>query len=186
MRGKKRLKFTDSLQHVPSSMLDSIATNSQLIVLAVVPSIVAGAAATTNIANQDRDRTVKVGAHVGRITFDIGISEPAGPGVLNYIVFKLERKLAVPTIGVDTVPSNASVLSVGPQQGWRISNPGRIFNFGQIAYTTGTTRTRKIVFSPFKFKKSKIRAGDYIGIAYFNRSDTSVEISTEMRYKEYS
>ncbi len=185
-RRRPRRRITDSVFHVPSSMNNSIATNSQLLVLSAIPSIVAGAAATTNIDLQDRDRTVTVGQNVGTTTFDIEISEVAAQGILSYVVFKLERKLATPAIGVDTVPSNAACLTSGIQQNWRILNPGRIMKHGMIALTAQTTRSHKVVVNWNKFKKGKMRAGDFYGIALFNRSDGANEVSIEMRYKAYS
>lgn len=57
--------------------------------------------------------------------------------------------------------------------------------FGMIPLSAETVTTRTISVSPGKFKKSRIRDGDYIGITLFNRTGASISHTTQMRYYEY-
>ncbi len=169
--------------HVPSTMSGGILSNDQSLIFAVVPSIVAGASATTDVEAHDRDRVCNIGSYVGSIIFDIGFFGVTAEGMIEYLVFKLERKLVTPTVGVDTVPSDADVISVGLQQAWRIDNPGRVMKFGIMPVSPELPSTRSIKVNPGKFKMAKIRPGDFIGIVLFNRTGATITSNVQMRYK---
>ncbi len=170
--------------HVPSTMGSTNSSNIGLIVIAVTPSIVAAASATTNLSGfEDRDRTVTVGKSVKNILFDITVRAPAATGDLQCIVWKLERQLAVPTLGVANVPTSAQMSSEGTQQAWRLRNPGRVLNYTHIVFSPETTRNRRISVNFAKFRMAKVRPGDFYGICIFNRSSGSVTFDIEMRYK---
>ncbi len=172
--------------HVPSNIDASVLPNAQQLVFAVVPSIDAGASATDNIAGEDRDRTVDVGNSVDSINFACSVRSTSASGLIAYVCFKLERKLSVPVVAFDTIPSNASATAIGIQQAWRILNPGRVLKYGKIAYTLETTRVFNVQLSLAKFKMSKIRPGDYVGICFLNQGSASARLDTEMRYKSYT
>ncbi len=71
------------------------------------------------------------------------------------------------------------------QQAMRMALPGRIMHFSKISVTAETTRVVKIRVNPAKYRMSKIRPGDYIGILCHNMSGQSTTVSFEMRYKEF-
>lgn len=175
--------------HIPSTMLNTISVNSQSLIFAVVPPVNVSSAVGANLNDQDRDREVGIGQYIqGNIIFDLSISpDEAGQtidsGVMQFIVFKLERQDGLPAIGVGTVPSNVDVQTAGMQQAWRLKNPGRIFKFSQFVYSNSLQTVRRFTFNPSKYKKAKIRPGDYIGLALFNQSDTNAIYSVQMRYK---
>lgn len=172
--------------HVPSTMEQAIALDVMGLVFAVNPSILTGGSATTNIEGSDRDRTVTVGNSVGSIQFDVSLRLITAPGTVEFIVFRAERFSVTPAVGTDPIPSSADVTSQGSQQAWRMAMPGRILHFSQISVTPETVRAVKIRVNPAKFRMAKVRPGDFIGIAIFNRSSGTLTFSVQMRYKEFT
>ncbi len=174
-----------STMHVPSSMEQAIAADVALLVFAVVSSLDAGGSASSNIEASDRDRTVNVGNSVGPITFNLSVRSASAISVLSMCVFKCERAFAVPVIGTDPIPSSADIVGAGMQQAMRMALPGRVMHFSKIAITAETVRAVTIKVNPAKYRMSKIRPGDYIGIMCHNMSGQATTVSFEMRYKEY-
>ncbi len=127
-----------------------------------------------------------IGSSIGRTTFDIAIRNSTASGILEYAVYKIERSTAIPAVGALTLPSSAEVLAGGMQCEMRSHNPGRILEFGLVAYTTETTRTKKILINWKKFKMSTIRQGDFYGIVFFNRGPQSITVDNYCRFKEWS
>ncbi len=166
-------------------MEQTLTLDTLSLIFAQTPSLDAGASATANIEASDRDRTVNVGnSIVGSITFDIDIRSVTGQGSLEFAVIRCERCFTVPVVGTDPIPSSLDVAGEGIQQAFRTRMPGRVLHFSQLAYTAETTRIKKIRISPAKFRMAKVRPGDYIALAIFNRSGVSIIYSVQMRYKE--
>ncbi len=175
----------NSVIHVPTTMGTSFTSNNGVLFIIESPSIFAAGSASSNIEAQDKDRTVNVGHHIGRLNLDLGIRLALASGILEATVFKVERHDSTPAIGTHPVPSVAEMLAQGSQQATRMANPGKVFHFSSTAFTAEITRTKKITVSPAKFKLSKVKAGDHWCLYLFNRSASSVTVDVQMRYKEY-
>lgn len=182
-RRRMRPRIKSSSTHVPATIGTVPGANIATIILAAVPSQVAGVAATTDVEARDRDRTCAIGSHVNSIVFDIALRGAPTTGYVEYAVFKLERQTAVPTLGVVSMPTSATITTIGLQQAMRTANPGRIVKFGQIPYTAETTRVARISANFKKYRLSSVRQGDYFGIVIYNRTGT-VTFDVQMRYKE--
>ncbi len=166
-------------------MAATITTDNATLFIIESPSIFAAGSASSNIEAQDKDRTVNVGHHIGRININISIRNPGAAGIIEATVFKVERAAATPVLGTHPVPSVAQINTQGSQQAMRLANPGKVFHFSTTPYTTGTTRTKVITVSPAKYKLSKIKAGDHWCLCLFNKCPNSIIIDLQMRYKEY-
>lgn len=185
-RKSNPFKGKQSTMHVPSVMGTVLATNTYTLQFLAVPNEDVGGSVTAIVSDQDRGRVCPTGSIVGKSTFTIGIENAVNNGTLNYIILKVERKLAVPAINVDTMPSAAGILTAGMQQAFRMLNPGRIIKYGTVGFSATQNITREIKVDWNKFKMARVRAGDYYLIAMFNRSGGNVEVHNEMRYKCYT
>ncbi len=140
---------------------------------------------TVRTALSNKQQECTIGSQIGRTTFDIGIRSTTASGILEYAVYKIERSTAIPAIGALNLPTAADILSGGLQCEMRNHNPGRILEFGQLAYTGETTRTKKIVVNWKKYRLATIRQGDFYGIVFFNRAAGSIVIDVYCRFKEW-
>ncbi len=186
-RRRTRRRITgNSVIHVPSTIGGTLAFNNALVVVIASPSIFAAGSASSNIEAQDKDRTVNVGHHIGRLNLDITIRNTAADGVWEFCVFKVERADSTPALGTHPTPSTAEVLAQGMQQACRMANPGKVFHYSKRAYTIEQNITHKIIVSPAKYKLSKIKAGDHWILLMFNRGvGGTPTFDFEARYKEY-
>ncbi len=185
-RGRRSFKPRGNVViHVPSSMSGTLATNVALVIVLESPSIDAGESATTGIDDQDKDRTVQVGHHIGAFNIDMSIRNTAGDGVVEFAVFKVERVATTPVLGTHPIPSSATIASQGMQQATRLDNPGKVFHFSSRAYSIENTLTHKIRVSPAKYRLSKVKAGDYWILMMFNRGPQTFTFDFQGRYKEY-
>ncbi len=140
---------------------------------------------TPHSATSNKQQECTIGSQLGRTTFDIGVRSASGSGILEYVVYKIERSTAVPAIGALNLPSSAEISTGGMQCEMRNYNPGRILEFGLLAYTAETTRTKKMVINWKKFRMSTIRQGDFYGIVFFNRGTATVTVDLYCRFKEW-
>ncbi len=185
-RRRSPSKSRTRVQHSPSTMVDSIVANDQNVVLAVVPRQDAGSSATASRRDTlDRDRTVGVGSVVGTIDFDIGFNAVTNEGFVEYVIWKAERQPSTPTVGTFPIPSDADCITSGLQQLYRMNMPGWVMQFGMIPVAAELPTTKHLKCKLGKFKKGKIRDGDYIGITLFNRTGADLNHTTQMRYYEY-
>ncbi len=183
---KKRRRITGNVViHVPSTMAGTMVTNAAALIVIESPSIFAGGSASDNIEAQDKDRTVNVGHHIGRLNLDLNIRTTVADGIVEFAVYKVERAASTPSPGAHPVPSAATILSQGIQQAVRLDNPGKTFHFSNRAYTAEHNLTHKIIVSPAKYKLSKVKAGDHWLLQMFNRGSGTVTYDVQMRYKEY-
>ncbi len=182
---RPRRNLGNAVIHVPSTMAASIAANTLVIRIISSPSIFAAGSASSNIEAQDKDRTVNVGHHIGRLNLDKSIRSTLASGVVEWCVFKVERADSTPAIASHPVPSQAEVIAQGMQQACRMANPGKVFHYSKRVYTVEAAITHKIIVSPAKFKLSKCKAGDHWVMLVFNRGGGAVVYDYEARYKEY-
>ncbi len=167
-------------------MAGTIASPNTAVLVIVSPSIFAAGSASSNIEAQDKDRTVNVGHHVGRLNIDVTIRSTTTNGVIEFCVFKVERADSTPALGTHPIPSTAEILSQGMQQACRLANPGKVFHYSKRPYTGDMNLTHKIIVSPAKYKLSKLKAGDHWMMLMFNRSTGgTITYDFEARYKEY-
>ncbi len=171
--------------HVPSSMSATLAANTAVVIVIESPSIFAAGSASSNIEAQDKDRTVNVGHHIGRLNIDMAVRNLTNDGVIEFCVFKVERADATPALGTHPIPSTAEINTQGMQQACRLANPGKVFHFSQRSYTIEQDVTHKIVVSPAKYKLSKVKAGDHWILMLFNRGAAAIGTDFQCRYKEY-
>ncbi len=182
-RKMSQFRGKESVMHVPSTMNNTLTTNLLSLQFITIPAVLAGAPVTTDIEAHDRSRTVPSGGLVGQITCDISITSITAIGVMEFAIVKFEREIALPTVGVTNVPTSAEASTQGLQQALREKLPGRVYHYSQIALTPETTRIKKIIVTPAKFKKAKNRAGDHWVLAIFNKNAGSVTVNTQFRYK---
>ncbi len=183
---KKRRRITgNSVIHIPSTIAAAPGANTSIVFIISSPSIFADGSASDNIEAQDKDRTVNVGHHIGRINISLSIRNPTASGIMEFGVFKVERVASTPALGVFPIPSSAENNSQGLQQSMRLQNPGKVFHFSQRAYTPELAVVHNITVSPAKYKLSKFKAGDHWVLMIHNRGTAQVTVDLQMRYKEY-
>ncbi len=175
----------NTVVHVPSTMAGTLASGTGVVVVISSPSIFAGGSASDNIEAQDKDRTVNVGHHIGRLNLDLTIRNTTADGIFEYCVFKVERVATTPVLGTHPIPSSATILTQGLQQACRLDNPGKVFHYSKRAYSIDNTVAHKIIVSPAKYKLSKCKAGDHWILLLFNRGSAIVTFDYEGRYKEH-
>ncbi len=187
-RGRSTRPARKSVQHFTCSLANVIVTTGAL----VLNCANAGAMSLTEASNvvpiyatSNKQQEVTVGSQIGRTTFDIGIRGATTSGILEYMVFKVERANTIPALGAGGLPTAAQILAGGMQCTMREFQPGRCLEFGLLAYTADTTRTKKIVTNWKKFKMATLRQGDFYGIIYFNRGGGSVTVDSYCRFKEW-
>ncbi len=167
-------------------MGNALVAGAQLVFIAALTGRVAGDAATDVIRSLgNREQEVVIGNHVPGVTYDISIRAPAAAGTVEVCYFKADRKENVPVIGT-ILPSAANIVAVGLQQAMRMAMPGQILKFKQFAVTIQTSRSVTDRIGLVKFKKSKMRAGDFIGFVINNRTSGTFTVDIQTRYKELS
>lgn len=182
----RRPKHTgNTVIHVPSTIGGTLAGNTSVVIIISSPSILAGGSASDNIEAQDKDRTVNVGHHIGRLNLSVNVRGTTATGILECCVYKVERSSITPVLGTFPVPSTAEILSQGIQQVCRLENPGKVFHTSKRAYSSTQTLVHNMVVSPAKYKLSKYKAGDHWILQLFNRGLTTINFDYEGRYKEY-
>ncbi len=185
-RKKKRRITGNAVIHVPSTIGGTLALNTSQAIVIVSPSIFAAGSASSNIEAQDKDRTVNVGHHVGRLNIDISIRNALNDGVIEFCLLKVERADSTPVIGTHPIPSSAEITSQGMQQACRLANPGKVFHYSKRVYTIEQNIVHKIIVSPAKYRLSKLKAGDHWILVMNNRAAANaVTFDFEARYKEY-
>ncbi len=182
---RPRRKMGNSVIHVPATIAGTASLNTAVAIIIQSPSIFAAGSASDNIEAQDKDRTVNVGHHLGRLNIDLAFRNMTTDGVIEICVLKVERHDTTPVIGTHPLPSTAEVLSQGLQQASRLANPGKVFYFAQRAYSLETPITMKFAVSPAKYKLSKVKAGDHWVLIIFNRGTQVCTFDYQCRYKEY-
>jgi len=177
--------YRPRIQHSPASIGNTISTNDQLVTFQAVSTVRAGSAATTTRTSSDRSTEITSGSKIGQITVDVGIRTITNEGILEYIVFKVERSHVTPVKGVDPIPADTDVNTAGLQQSYRMNMPGWIIKYGKVAFSAETPKAFKITANYGKFGKAVIRDGDFCGITFFNRSSSAIIFDWEARYFEY-
>lgn len=184
-RGRKRQFMRNPVMHLPSSIGNSINAGSSVINYAAVVANygITGTALTSDLNEQvDRSQTVRLGENIDTITWDIGLS-PVDTGIIEICVFKVERANSVPTTDGTLLPANSTITTTGLQAAMRQYQPGRIIHYRKVGVAAAQPRAIKVVGNFAKFKMSKIRTGDYYGIAIYNRTPGICIIDFEARYK---
>jgi len=178
---------TTIIQHSPSSMGNLVPTNDQLVTFMAVANVFAGGSMTTDRTDENRLTDVPNGRNIGRTTWNVGfeVGSETQSGYIEYCVFKAERQHGTPVVGTDPLPTDAEVISLGLQAMYRNNLPGWVIKFGLIPITSETIVTREISVSWSKFKKQRVKDGDFYGIVFFNRTGVNVTIDWQCRYKTF-
>ncbi len=167
-------------------MGNTILTNDQLLTVPAKAGLLAGTALATDRDAGDRSQELQTGNILGNMTIDVTAS-PSGAafGVIEYVVFKVQRALTVPIIGTDPIPSDADAITGGLQSAYRKNMPGWIIQFGTFRISAEVTAIKKIRINWNKFRMAKVRDGDFFCIVYFNRTGGSITFDWQARYYEY-
>ncbi len=188
MRRRSSKPRKKAIQHFTCSLANSVAATSAInlnCANAGAFNITGLDEATARSAISNKQQECTIGSEIGRTTFDIGIRGNTAEGILEYAVYKIERSTAIPAIGALNLPSAADINTGGLQCMMRSHNPGRILDFGLIAYSVGTTRTKKLIINWKKYRMSTIRQGDFYGIVFFNRGGATMKVDVYCRFKEW-
>ncbi len=183
-RKRKVTYLKNPIQHSPSLIGNAPANGIALLhVFAQAPGL-AGGSMSADRTDENRLTEVGNGRKLGRVTIDVGIIPATGQqGFYEYAVVKYERSTSVPVVGTDPVPSSADCVGTGLQQAVRRLTPGYCIQFGLIPITTETTVVRKITISFAKFRKAKVRDGDYYCIIFYNRTQATGTYDLHFRYR---
>ncbi len=175
----------NTIQHSPALIGNAPANGIGLLhVFAHAGSLAGGSMGGARTGGEDRLTELDTGRKLGPVTIDIGIIPATGQqGFYEYAIVKYERSTSVPVVGVDPVPSSADMVSNGLQQAVRSLTPGYVIRFGLIPVTTETTVVRKITVNFAKFRKAKVRDGDYFCIIFYNRTQATGTYDLHFRYK---
>ncbi len=190
-RGRRRVSLgrrKTGIQHYHCSLAQSIAAGVMInlnCINAGSYSVVGTDEDTVRTALSNKQQECTIGSEIGRTTIDIGLRTATASGIVEYAVYKIERSTAIPAVGALNLPASADVSSGGLQCEMRNHNPGRILEFGQIAYTAETTRTKKLNINWKKYRLATIRQGDFYGLVFFNRGPSAVVIDVYCRFKEW-
>ncbi len=184
--GRRRSAPRPRIQHSPSTMSSAPATNTGVVIYAIVPDTDAGSSATASrISGTDRDRTVGTGSRVNSVNFNISIQGVAQDGFLELVAFKAERQFILPVKGTDPLPSDLDCVNQGCQQAYRMAMPGWIMKHIMIPVSAETANSKTFSVNLAKFRKAGWRDGDYFGIYVLNRTGGAATFHTQMRYYEY-
>lgn len=173
--------------HVPSEMGILITANNSsagsVLISATVPT--GQSAATTTFATANRDTFVPVGSIVPSLIMNLTARENNTEGMLEYIIFKVERANAVPTSANSQLPSAADISTQGLQQAMRTHQPGRVIRFGILPFAGEQPVATSFKINLAKFKFSKFRQGDYLMIQFFARG-SAVTVDYHLRGNAYT
>ncbi len=182
--GRRRSIPRETIQHSPSLIGNAPAAGIALLhVFAHADNLASPNLTQDRTGGEDRFTAVDNGRRILPVTIDISILPGTGQqGVYEYAIVKYERSTSVPAIGVDPVPSSADIVASGLQGAVRGFTPGYVVNFGLIPVTSETTTIRKIKVNFAKFKKAKVRDGDYYTIIMYNRTQAGGTYDLQFRY----
>ena len=185
-RGTRRVP-TQSIQHSMSLIGNAPGANVGLAhVLAHAQGLAGGSMTASRTGGEDRTTEVDNGRSVGAMTIDIGfIPLGASQGYYEFALVKYERSFTTPAWGTDPVPGNANVITDGLQREARSLTPGYVVQYGLIPITAEINRTKKIIVNWAKFKKAKVRDGDYFVLLIFNRTAAAGVYDIHCRYRTY-
>ncbi len=175
------------MQHIPSFMGNSPSNLIGLVHVLAHSGSLAGGSPSASRMDEDRLTEVANGNHIGRTHVELSfIPVDLTSGYYEYAFVKYERSFAVPTIGVDPVPSSANIATNGLQQEVRSLSPGYVVQFGTIPMTGDQSAKRTLSVSWAKFGKSLVRDGDYFVLIVFNRATSNATVyDIQCRYKTY-
>ncbi len=184
-RSRRRISFIKNpIQHSPSLIGNAPAAGILTLHVFAHAGVLAGSGMGASRMEEDRLTEVANGRRLGRVTIDMGIIPGTGQaGFYEYALLKYERSNAVPIVGTDPVPSSADCVATGLQQAVRSLSPGYVIQFGLIPITEETVFAKKIIANFAKFKKAKVRDGDYYVILIYNRTGASGTYDLQFRYR---
>ncbi len=180
--------YGQKIQHSPALLNNAPANNVALLhVLGHAPQLAGASMTATRTGNEDRTTEIDNGRVIGKTTIDFALTPvAASKGYYEYCVVKYERSTSVPQVGTDPVPASADVITDGLQRECRNLTPGYVVKFDTIPVTAETNTSRKIIINWAKFRKQRVRDGDYFCIIFFNRSDAAGIYDLHIRYNTYT
>ena len=187
-RGRARKTASEFIQHSPALKGNQPNNLIGLIHVFAHAGSLAGGSMSAGRMDEDRLTEVANGRTIGNTNITIALVPGVNTnGYLEYAVIKYERSTSVPTIGTDPVPSSADIATNGLQQEVRSMTPGYCVKWGIIPVTAEVTKTFPININWNKFRKGKVRDGDYYTIIIFNNtSNNALVYDLFFRYKTYS
>jgi len=187
-RGRRRNIKRNSVMHLPSSMLNSVPGNQSVILFASVTSnyqTIGTPLTNDTFENADRLQNTQLGANIDSIVYNIAIREIANDGIIEYVIFKIERSDEVPDTTNSKMPTDVEITTEGLQSAFRRYQPGRVLKYGAFGVASAQPRAISVKGDYKKFRFVKVRAGDYYGILIFNRNVASLEVDLQARYNAY-
>ncbi len=174
------------VQHSPSSMGNTMLTNDQLLTVPAKATDVAGTALATDRDPGDRAQELQTGNVLGNMVIDVTATPGAGTfGIVEYVVFKVQRSHTVPIVGTDPIPTDTEIITGGLQGAYREHMPGWVIQFGNFRISQETTAIKRIKINWNKFRMAKCRDGDFYCVTYFNRTGSTITLDWQCRYYEY-
>ncbi len=186
-RGRRTRKLKlNPITHVPSSMNNSLAADTALVIIPGVATRVAGASLTGTTTEEDRDRAIAIGRQVGSMTAVITVEKSTAGGILEYCWVKVEKADTTPLLGT-LLPTSAECNTQGTQQAVRQEQPGQVIHYGQLPFSPETTRSKTVRAIWGKYKMSKCRVGDHFIFYVFQRgSNTGTIWNVQFLYRTWS
>ncbi len=180
-RGRKILKGV--IQHSPALMGNVPATGSGLLHVLAHATVLAGVSMSTNRFDEDRNTEVANGRNIHNMIVTFAVTPAAATsGYYELGFIKYERSTSVPAIGTDPVPASATIAADGMQNAVRSLSPGYMIKYMQIPVTAEMSTTRSIPINWGKYKKAKVKDGDYFVLLVFNRTGGSATYDIQTRF----
>ncbi len=176
------------IQHSPALLGNAPANNVALLhVLAHAGNLAGSSLTTGRTGGEDRSTEVDNGRYVRDMIVQIAfIPNVNTVGYYEIAFIKYERSTSVPTIGTDPVPTSAVCISDGLQGAIRSLSPGYMIKFMQVPVTKETSKVLSLKINWSKYRKAKVRDGDYFCLVVFNKSSSSGVYDISTRYNTSS
>ncbi len=186
-RSKRKIKL-NSVMHLPSTMSNNVNGNTSVILFASITSnyqVIGTALTNDTFENADRLQNVQLGANIDSIIYNIAIREIQNDGIVEYVIFKIERSDEVPDVTNTKMPTDVEITTEGLQSAFRRYQPGRVLKYGAFGVASAQPRAISVKGNYKKFNFSKVRAGDYYGILVFSRNASALVVDVQARYNAY-
>ncbi len=173
------------VQHTPTEMAGTIATNVLSLRFLVIPNVTAGVSLLTERSGGDRSAEVNTGSKVGNITLNVSVRNITDDGILEICLVKLNRQPSTPVLGTVPIPSSADTATTGLQAIMRGNTPGWVYHYSIISFAPEQPVNKWIKLNLTKFRASTWRDGDFLALMLFNRSPQTITVDHTGRYYEY-
>jgi len=180
-RGRQILK--GAIQHSPALMGNAPAGGVALLHVLAHATVLAGTSMSQNRFDEDRNTECANGRNIHNMICNISfVPATATQGYYELGFIKYERSTSVPAIGTDPVPATATILADGLQNSVRSLSPGYMIKFMTIPVTAEISKAISIKLNWAKYRKAKVRDGDYFCLVVFNRTNGAGTYDIQTRF----